>query len=283
MSARADNVLVAQGGARNGGAPRRDTIETDIPARLDRLPWSAFHWRVIIGLGTVWILDGLEVTIVGAIASRVSEPGAGVGISAADVSGLAATLYVTGACLGALVFGQLTDRFGRRRLFMLTLGMYLVATILTALSFSPLWFFVFRFLTGMGIGGEYSAINSAIDELIPAKARGRADVSINGSYWGGAIGGSLLAVLALNTAIFPLDVGWRLCFALGAFLGARRPDRSPPRPREPALAVHPRARGGGRADRPPGSKPRCARRPARRCRSPTGRSPSISAGRSPCG
>ncbi|MHB8241468.1 MAG: MFS transporter [Solirubrobacteraceae bacterium] len=195
------------------------TIETDIPARLDRLPWSRFHWRVIIGLGTVWILDGLEVTIVGAISGRISEKGAGVGISSADVSGLAASLYVAGACFGAIVFGQLTDRFGRKRLFMLTLGMYLLATTLTALSFSPLWFFVFRFFTGMGIGGEYSAINSAIDELIPARSRGHADISINGSYWGGAIGGSLLAVLALNTSIFPLDVGWRLCFALGAVLG----------------------------------------------------------------
>ncbi len=195
------------------------TIETDIPARLDRLPWSRFHWQVIIGLGTVWILDGLEVTIVGGIAGRISEKGAGVGISAADVSGLAATLYITGACVGALVFGQLTDRLGRRRMFMLTLGLYLLGTILTALSFSPLWFFVFRFLTGAGIGGEYSAINSAIDELIPARNRGHADISINGSYWGGAIGGSLLAVVALNTNIFPENVGWRLCFALGAVLG----------------------------------------------------------------
>ncbi|MCW3067890.1 MAG: transporter [Solirubrobacterales bacterium] len=200
-------------------AVQTGTIETDIPARLDRLPWSSFHWKVIIGLGTVWILDGLEVTIVGAISGRLSEKGAGVGISAGDISGLAASLYVAGACTGALIFGQLTDRFGRKRLFMLTLGVYLVATVLTALSFSPTWFFVFRFLTGLGIGGEYSAINSAIDELIPAKHRGHADISINGSYWGGAIGGSLLAVLALNTSIFPLDVGWRLCFALGAVLG----------------------------------------------------------------
>lgn len=203
----------ASGGVETG------TIETDIPARLDRLPWSRFHWRVIIGLGTVWILDGLEVTIVGAISGRLSEKGAGVGISAADVSGLAASLYVAGACVGALIFGQLTDRFGRKRLFMLTLGLYLLATILTALSFSSLWFFVFRFLTGMGIGGEYSAINSAIDELIPARSRGHADISINGSYWGGAIGGSLLAVVALNTSIFAVNVGWRLCFALGAVLG----------------------------------------------------------------
>jgi MFS family permease len=195
------------------------TIETDIPARLDRLPWSRFHWVVIIGLGTVWILDGLEVTIVGAISGRISEKGAGVGISTSDVSGLAATLYVLGACVGALIFGQLTDRFGRKKLFMLTLGIYLLATTMTAFSFSPLWFFVFRFLTGMGIGGEYSAINSAIDELIPSKHRGRADIGVNGSYWGGAIGGSLLAVVALNTSIFALDVGWRLCFGLGAVLG----------------------------------------------------------------
>jgi MFS family permease len=167
----------------------------------------------------VWILDGLEVTIVSSISGRLSEKGAGVGISSSDVSGLAASLYVAGACVGALIFGQLTDRFGRKRLFMITLGLYLLATILTAVSFSPLWFFVFRFLTGMGIGGEYSAINSAIDELIPAKHRGHANISINGSYWGGAIGGSLLAVLALNTSIFPIDVGWRLCFALGAVLG----------------------------------------------------------------
>jgi MFS family permease len=121
--------------------------------------------------------------------------------------------------VGALIFGQLTDRFGRKRLFMLTLGLYLFATVMTALSFSSMWFFAFRFLTGMGIGGEYSAINSAIDELIPAKHRGHADISINGSYWGGAIGGSLLAVLALNTSIFPVNLGWRLCFALGAVLG----------------------------------------------------------------
>jgi MFS family permease len=195
------------------------TIRTYIPARLDRLPWSRFHWVVIIGLGTVWILDGLEVTIVGAISGRLAEKGAGIGISAADVSGLTASLYVTGACVGAIVFGQLTDRFGRKKLFMLTLGMYLAATILTAFSFSPLWLYVFRFLTGMGIGGEYSAINSAIDELIPAKHRGRVDIAINGSYWAGAAGGSLLAILALNESIFAVNVGWRLCFALGAVLG----------------------------------------------------------------
>jgi MFS family permease len=195
------------------------TIKTKIPARLDRLPWSQFHWIVIVGLGTAWILDGLEVNVVGSISSRISEHGAGTGLSAGDVSGWAASLYIAGACFGAIVFGQLTDRFGRKRLFMVTLGIYLTGTVLTALTFSPGWFFACRFLTGMGIGGEYSAINSAIDELIPARRRGRVDVSINGSYWLGGIGGSLLAVLLLNTAIFPVNVGWRLSFVLGAIIG----------------------------------------------------------------
>ena len=195
------------------------TIKTRIPARLDRLPWSRFHWRVIVGLGAVWILDGLEVTIVGSISARVGEKAAGVGISAGDVAGIAASVYVTGACVGALVFGQLTDRYGRKKMFMITLGVYLAATVLTAFSFSPLWFLVCRFFTGFGIGGEYSAINSAIDELIPAKTRGRADIAINGSYWAGAAGGALLAIVALNTNIFAVNVGWRLCFGLGAALG----------------------------------------------------------------
>jgi MFS family permease len=115
------------------------TIKTKIPARLDRLPWSRWHWRIVIGLGTVWILDGLEVNVVGAISGRIGQSGAGVGISATEVSGLAASLYVAGACAGALVFGQLTDRFGRKKLFMVTLGMYLLATVLTAFSFTPLW------------------------------------------------------------------------------------------------------------------------------------------------
>jgi MFS family permease len=195
------------------------TVETKIPARLDRLPWSRFHWMVIVGLGTAWILDGLEVNVVGSISSRISEHGAGTGLSAGDVSGWAASLYIAGACVGAIIFGQLTDRFGRKRLFMLTLGIYLAGTVLTALTFSPAWFFACRFLTGMGIGGEYSAINSAIDELIPARRRGRVDVSINGSYWLGGVGGSLLAVVVLNTAIFPVNVGWRLSFVLGAVIG----------------------------------------------------------------
>ncbi|MEU8540357.1 MFS transporter [Streptomyces sp. NPDC048717] len=195
------------------------TVTTAVPARLDRLPWSRWHWMIVVGLGTVWILDGLEVTIVGNIAGRLAEPGSGLHITAAQVTGTAAALYVAGACSGALFFGWLTDRHGRKKLFMVTLAVYLAATALTALSFEAWWFFLFRFLTGFGIGGEYAAINSAIDELIPSAYRGRVDLIINGSYWLGAIGGALLSLVMLNTGIFPEDVGWRLSFALGVVLG----------------------------------------------------------------
>ena len=194
------------------------SVTTNIPARLDRLPWSRWHWTIVIGLGTVWILDGLEVTVVGNIAGRLSESGSGLPISSGQVTGIAAALYVAGACAGALFWGRLTDKWGRKKLFMITLAVYLAATALTAVSFSSWWFFAFRFLTGFGIGGEYAAINSAIDELIPALYRGRVDLIINGSFWLGAVGGSLLSIVALNTAILPKDVGWRLTFALGALL-----------------------------------------------------------------
>jgi MFS family permease len=194
------------------------TIETTIPARLDRLPWSRFHWLVVVGLGTVWILDGLEVTIVGAIGSRLTEADSGLGLTVGQV-GLAAAIYVAGACTGSLVFGYLTDRFGRKRLFIITLGLYLLATVLTAFSFTPVMFFVFRFLTGAGIGGEYAAINSAIDELIPARRRGLVDLAINGSYWLGTAFGAVLTVFLLDTNIFAADLGWRLAFGLGALLG----------------------------------------------------------------
>ncbi|MGW1030919.1 MFS transporter [Streptomyces antibioticus] len=194
------------------------TVTTDIPARLDRLPWSRWHWTVVIGLGTVWILDGLEVTVVGNIAGRLSEPGSGLPITSGQVTGIAAALYVAGACIGALFWGRLTDRWGRKKLFMITLAVYLGATALTAISFDTWWFLLFRFLTGFGIGGEYAAINSAIDELIPAQYRGRVDLMINGSFWLGAVAGALLSVVALNTDLFAADVGWRLTFALGAVL-----------------------------------------------------------------
>ncbi|WP_214364457.1 MFS transporter [Pseudonocardia sp. H11422] len=194
------------------------TLRTDIPARIDRLPWSRFHWRIVIGLGTVWILDGLEVTIVGAVASRLTEPGSGIDMTAADI-GLAGAFYVAGACLGALFFGQLTDRYGRKKLFMITLAIYLVATVATAFAFAPWYFFLCRFFTGAGIGGEYSAINSAIDELIPARNRGQVDLAINGSFWVGAGLGALASLPLLNESLFPANIGWRIAFAAGALIG----------------------------------------------------------------
>jgi MFS family permease len=193
------------------------TIRTAIPARLDRLPWSRFHWLVVIGLGTVWILDGLEVTIVGSIASRLTEHGSGIAMSTSQI-GTAGAVYVVGACLGALFFGQLTDRFGRKKLFMITLGLYIVATAATAFAFAPWYFFLCRFFTGAGIGGEYAAINSAIDELIPARVRGRVDLAINGSFWVGSIIASAVSILFLDTTIFAKDFGWRLEFAVGVIL-----------------------------------------------------------------
>jgi MFS family permease len=194
------------------------TIRTRIPARLDRLPWSRFHWRVVIGLGTVWILDGLEVTIIGFLAPTLVAKGSGVDLTNSDIA-FAASIYIAGACLGALFFGQLTDRFGRKKLFLLTLVVYLTATVATAFSFAPWFFLLARFFTGAGIGGEYAAINSAIDELIPARARGRIDLIINGSYWLGAAGGALLSLVFLDQAIFAADVGWRVAFGMGAILG----------------------------------------------------------------
>ena len=193
-----------------------DNVETRIPARMDRLPWSGWHWLVVLGLGTVSILDGLEVTIVGAIASRLSEPEA-LGISEYQVA-VGGTFYIVGAAIGALTFGYLTDRFGRKKLFLASLGLYLIATVATGLSWSAASFWAFRFLTGLGIGGEYAAINSAIDELIPARHRGRVALAINGSYWLGAACGAALSGLLLDTSLFGPDVGWRLAFFLGAVL-----------------------------------------------------------------
>jgi MFS family permease len=192
-------------------------VTTKVPARLDRLPWSRWHWMIVIGLGTVWILDGLEVTIVGNISAQLAKPGSGIHITQSQVTGFGAATYVAGACVGALFFGWLTDRFGRKKLFMITLGVYLAATALTALSFAPWWFFLFRFLTGLGIGGEYAAINSAIDELIPSRHRGMIDIFINGTYWAGAAAGALITVPA--TSDLPVAVGWRVCFGLGVVLG----------------------------------------------------------------
>jgi MFS family permease len=193
-------------------------ITTRVPARLDRLPWSRFHWRVVVGLGGVWVLDGLEVTMVGNVSSRLTEKGSGIHLTPADI-GVAAAFYIAGACLGALFFGHLTDRFGRRNLFILTLAVYLTATVATAFAFAPWYFFIARFLTGSGIGGEYAAINSAIDELIPARVRGRVDLVINGTYWLGSAAGAGAALVLLDTSNFPADIGWRLAFGLGAIFG----------------------------------------------------------------
>jgi MFS family permease len=193
-------------------------VETRIPARLDRLPWSRWHWMVLVGLGTVWILDGLEVTIVGTISSRLTEDGSGLELSDSQI-GQAAALYVAGACVGALFFGWLADRLGRKKLFLITLALYIAATTLTAFSGSFLFFAICRFFTGAGIGGEYAAINSAIDELIPARVRGTVDLIINGSFWLGTAAGAALSIVLLNDSLFAVDVGWRLAFGLGALLG----------------------------------------------------------------
>src|SRR3712207_2160080 len=194
------------------------TIETNIPARLDRLPWSGWHWMVVIGLGTVWILDGLAVTIVGAIGGRLTEEGSGLELSAAQV-GAAGSAYILGACAGALYFGRLADKIGRKKLFMLTLVVFLTGSIATAFSMNFAWFIVCRVITGAGVGGEYSAIHSAVDELIPARVRGAVDLVIGGSYWIGTILGSLASVILLDPDIVAFDLGWRLCFALAAFMG----------------------------------------------------------------
>ncbi|KAA1395456.1 MFS transporter [Aeromicrobium ginsengisoli] len=199
-------------------SPEIGRITTDIPARMDRLPWARWHWLIVIGLGTVWILDGLEVTIVGNLSDVLKDGDNGLGLSSSDI-GMAGAIYVAGACLGALFFGQLTDRFGRKKLFMLTLLVYLAGTVLTAFSMNPLWYFVCRFITGTGIGGEYAAINSAIDELIPAKYRGRIDIAINGSFWVGAMGGALLTIPLTDPTVIDQGIGWRFAFGLGAILG----------------------------------------------------------------
>ena len=193
-------------------------ISSDIPARLDRLPWSRWHWRVVIALGTAWVLDGLEVTLVGSFGAVLERPDT-LALSAAQV-GAAGSLYVGGAVLGALLFGRLTDRLGRKRLFLVTLAVYAVATLATAFSTSFAFFAACRFATGLGIGGEYAAINSAIDELVPARVRGRVNLAINGSFWIGAALGAGASLLLLAPDVLGPERGWRAGFALGALLAA---------------------------------------------------------------
>jgi MFS family permease len=194
-----------------------DLIETDVPFRLDRLTWGRFHTLVVVALGITWILDGLEVTIVGAISGAL-QASPRLHLTDSQV-GASASFYLAGAVVGALLFGWLTDALGRRRLFFITLGLYVCATAATALAPNFLWFAACRFLTGSGIGGEYTAINSAIQELIPARYRGRTDLAINGSFWLGALLGSAGSALLLVPGRFPPDIGWRLAFGIGAGLG----------------------------------------------------------------
>src|SRR3989440_1150741 len=192
-------------------------IESHVPARLDRLPWSRWHWLIVISLGATWILDGLEVTLAGSLAGILTHRET-LGLTDAQV-GASATFYLAGAVMGALLFGYGTDRLGRKKLFFITVAVYLIATAMTAFSWSFASYAFFRALTGAGIGGEYAAINSAIDELIPARVRGRVDLIINGSYWIGAALGSAATIVLLDPNRLPVWLGGRVAFGGGAILG----------------------------------------------------------------
>src|SRR3978361_937731 len=204
--------------ATSSTASQDRTIESDIPARLDRLPWSSWHSRIIGALGTSWLLDGLEVTLVGSL-SGILESNSGLHLTDPQVTG-AATTYLAGAVLGALLFGYLTDRLGRRKLFLITLATYSLATVASAFSWGIFSFSIFRFFTGVGIGGEYAAINSAVDELIPGKLRGTVDLIVNGTYWLGATLGSVEAVCLLRSHRQPQTAGGGCAFGIGGTLGA---------------------------------------------------------------
>src|SRR6516165_6289634 len=192
-------------------------IETSIPSRLDALSWSGFHTRVALALGITWILDGLEVTLAGALSGALKQSPT-LQFSNLDV-GLANSAYLAGAVIGELGFGWLTDRIGRKKLFFITLAVYLAATAATALSWNIASYALFRALTGAGIGGEYTAINSTIQELVPARYRGWTDLVINGSFWLGAALGAVSAIVLLDPKVAPPDIGWRLAYLAGAILG----------------------------------------------------------------
>ena len=233
--------------------PIRGT-HTDVPARLDRLPWSRFHRLVVVALGITWILDGLEVTLAGSVAAAL-QTSPRLQLTAEQV-GLTGSAYLAGAVLGSLFFGHLTDRLGRKKLFNVTLGVYLVATALTAFSWDFWSFLFFRFLTGAGIGGEYSAINSAIQELIPARLRGRVDLAINGSFWLGAAGGALLSVWLLDPdcARPRHGLAGRLRQRRRARPGDPLPAPLPARESALADAARPAGRGGARRRRDRGAR-----------------------------
>jgi MFS family permease len=192
-------------------------IRSDLPARLDALPWSRWHWRIVFALGVSWMLDGLEVTLVGSLGAVLQRSDT-LGLSATEI-GLAGSGYIGGAVLGALYFGRLADRLGRKRIFLVTMAVYLAGTTMSAFSIDFWTFAAFRFLTGFGIGGEYGAINSAIDELIPARVRGRVDLAINGSFWLGAALGAGLSLALLDPRVLGPQLGWRVAFGLGAAIG----------------------------------------------------------------
>jgi len=241
-------------------APRGAWVESDVPSRLDALGWSRWHRRMIVALGVTWILDGLEASLIANLAPTLQDPRA-LGLSATDV-GVANSLYLIGEMLGALGFGYLTDRLGRKRLFLVTIGIYLCATALSGLAPTFGVFVLFRFCAGAGVGGEASAMNSAIDELVPPRLRGQLDLGINGSYWVGVAGGAGLTLVLLDPAIVPVAIGWRLAFGAGAALGLailivrRHLPESPRwllghghvRAAEATVAQIERAVGGARAD-----------------------------------
>jgi MFS family permease len=210
----ASNAAVGSGGTQGG------VIRSLIPARIDRLPWAPFHTRMVVALGVAWVLDGLEITIAGAVGAVLSESDT-LGLSS-GVVGLIATVYLIGEVVGALFFGKLSDALGRKNLFIVTLGVYLAGNALTALTWgnsglAVAFFFMTRFVAGMGIGGEYAAINSAIDEMMPARYRGRVDIAVNGTYWGGAILGTLAELVLLN--LLPHSIAWRIGFLIGPVIG----------------------------------------------------------------
>src|SRR4051794_36796563 len=279
MRGRIPNTEVAMTSAAEATTP--GAIRSLIPARIDRLPWSPFHTRMVIALGVAWILDGLEITVAGAVVALLTKQEA-LGISSTQ-AGLIATVYLAGEVVGALFFGSLSDKLGRKKLFIITLAVYLIGSGLTALTLSNgigwlLFLYLTRFIAGMGIGGEYAAINSAIDELIPARFRGRVDIMVNGTYWAGAIIGTIGTYIFLNQ-LSP-NIGWRVAFLVGPNLGRGRrvPGRpgpglgdhpAPPEPAgEPPGAGHARPRRRGREDhrlhRARGGRERQAARPGAR-------------------
>src|SRR6266702_6907857 len=197
--------------------PNGEMIESYVPARLDGMPWSRWHWLIVVSLGATWILDGLEVTLAGALGAILTRRET-LGLTNTEV-GASATCYLSGAVVGALLFGYGTDRFGRKKLFFITVAVYLIGTALSSFSWNFSSYAFFRAVTGAGIGGEYAAINSAIDELIPARVRGRVNLIINGSYWLGAALGAAATLILLDPRHVPVWLGWRCAFGIGATLG----------------------------------------------------------------